>query len=438
MWSYDKKKQRRKKHAFFSLSNLLRNFHNTSQKESKRSERERDCESKMDALKAEGAAALASNDVPLALEKYQCALAFANTNAEKGAIESNLSFVELKLSNFTMAKLRAKNAIHLRPEWEKGYFRLAEVLFEEKFFVEAKVQYEIARTKTNEKTTLTRLLERIHLVDEALSDNGFYFRQLMPGKDICIKSSGKVSKMVEMQVFQAAKQMQNFIYLVGDAKTRECVVIDACWDVEGIIEFVKDEKMKLIGAVATHYHFDHVGGTPPSPWNALGIKVPGLATILEKFEKDANFLAHVPVHDAGRILSDNPTIKDTKVHMYDDDSTQVIGRKKMRWIHTPGHSPGSSVLVFSGDVETGTGKGQGIVLSGDTIFPGSCGRLDMPDGSVEKMYESMKKCRQLIDKNCVVYPGHAYNGNFSTIGRECSSGMLREMSKEQWMAMHSR
>lgn len=401
-------------------------------------ERERDCETKMDALKAEGAAALASNDVPLALEKYQCALAFANTNAEKGAIESNLSFVELKLSNFTMAKLRAKNAIHLRPEWEKGYFRLAEVLFEEKFFVEAKVQYEIARTKTNDKTTLTRLLERIHLVDEALSDNGFYFRQLMPGKDICIKSSGKVSKMVEMQVFQAAKQMQNFIYLVGDAKTRECVVIDACWDVEGIIEFVKDEKMKLIGAVATHYHFDHVGGTPPSPWNALGIKVPGLATILEKFEKDANFLAHVPVHDAGRILSDNPTIKDTKVHMYDDDSTQVIGRKKMRWIHTPGHSPGSSVLVFSGDVETGTGKGQGIVLSGDTIFPGSCGRLDMPDGSVEKMYESMKKCRQFIDKNCVVYPGHAYNGNFSTIGRECSSGMLREMSKEQWMAMHSR
>ena len=433
-----KKKQRRKKHAFFSLSNLLRNFHNTSQKESKRSERERDCESKMDALKAEGAAALASNDVPLALEKYQCALAFANTNAEKGAIESNLSFVELKLSNFTMAKLRAKNAIHLRPEWEKGYFRLAEVLFEEKFFVEAKVQYEIARTKTNEKTTLTRLLERIHLVDEALSDNGFYFRQLMPGKDICIKSSGKMSKMVEMQVFQAAKQMQNFIYLVGDAKTRECVVIDACWDVEGIIEFVKDEKMKLIGAVATHYHFDHVGGTPPSPWNALGIKVPGLATILEFEKEDANFLAHVPVHDAGRILSDNPTIKDTKVHMYDDDSTQVIGRKKMRWIHTPGHSPGSSVLVFSGDVETGTGKGQGIVLSGDTIFPGSCGRLDMPDGSVEKMYESMKKCRQLIDKNCVVYPGHAYNGNFSTIGRECSSGMLREMSKEQWMAMHSR
>ena len=118
--------------------------------------------------------------------------------------------MELKLSNFTMAKLRAKNAIHLRPEWEKGYFRLAEVLFEEKFFVEAKVQYEIARTKTNEKTTLTRLLERIHLVDEALSDNGFYFRQLMPGKDICIKSSGKMSN-VEMQVFQAKQCRISYI-----------------------------------------------------------------------------------------------------------------------------------------------------------------------------------------------------------------------------------
>ena len=62
----------------------------------------------MDALKAEGAAALASNDVPLALEKYQCALAFANTNAEKGAIESNLSFVELKLSNFTTPRCAAR------------------------------------------------------------------------------------------------------------------------------------------------------------------------------------------------------------------------------------------------------------------------------------------------------------------------------------------
>ena len=101
----------------------------------------------------------------------------------------------------------------------------------------------------------------------------------------------------------------------------------------------------------------------------------------------------------------------------------------MRWIHTPGHSPGSSVLVFSGDVETGTGKGQGIALSGDTSIPGSCGRLDMPDGSVEKMYESMKKCRQLIDKNCVVYPGHAYNGNFSTIGRECSSECCRNVER---------
>ena len=61
----------------------------------------------------------------------------------------------------------------------------------------------------------------------------------------------------------------------------------------------------------------------------------------------------------------------------------------------------------------------------------------MPDGSVEKMYESMKKCRQLIDKNCVVYPGHAYNGNFSTIGRECSGFNVAIMSKEQW-TMHSR
>ena len=74
----------------------------------------------MDALKAEGAAALASNKLSVALEKYQCALAFANTNDDKGAIESNLSLVELKLAKMQMAKLRAKNAINLRPNGEKG------------------------------------------------------------------------------------------------------------------------------------------------------------------------------------------------------------------------------------------------------------------------------------------------------------------------------
>ena len=228
----------------------------------------------MDALKAEGAAArvqrrsVSFGEIPVrsGVREYEC-------RERRHRVQSQ--FRGAQTLEFYDGKTPRENAIHLRPEWEKGYFRLAEVLFEEKFFVEAKVQYEIARTKTNEKTTLTRLLERIHLVDEALSDNGFYFRQLMPGKDICIKSSGKVSKMVEMQVFQAAKQMQNFIYLVGDAKIEECGYRFACWDVEGIIEFVKDEKMKLIGAVATHYHFDHVGERRRVLGMHLELKFPG-------------------------------------------------------------------------------------------------------------------------------------------------------------------
>lgn len=384
----------------------------------------------MDALKAEASQALAAQNLSLAREKYQSALLFARTEKDKAMIESNLSLVELKLGNFSVAKMRANNAISLLPEWEKGYFRSAECSFEQRMFVEARAMYAVAKSKILDSNK--RAIEhREELCAEALSDHGFYFRQLRAGNEICVNAK----TIVETQVFQAAKQMQNFIYVVGDARTRECVVVDCCWDVDGICEFLENEKMKLVGAVATHYHFDHVGGTPPAPWNALGIKVPGLATILEKFPS-SSFLAHVPVNDAGRILQDNPSIKDTRIQMYDDDSFQMIGRKKMKWMHTPGHSPGSSVLIFSGDLESGTGKGTGIVISGDTIFPGSCGRLDMADGNVEAMYESMKKCRTKLDKNCVVYPGHAYNGNFTTIGRECSSGMLREMSKEQWMASH--
>ena len=384
----------------------------------------------MDSLKAEAASGLASGNLQIAYEKYQCALVLAKTPHDKGALESNLSLVELKRGNIAMGKMRAQNTIVHRPEWEKGYFRLGECLFEENDFKEAKQQYEIAMDKASDDSSKQRLKHRIRLSDEGLTDEAWYFRQLQPGRDICQNAKN----FIEQQVFSAAKSMRNYIYVVGDAKTRECMVIDACWDVDGILEILENEKMKLVAAACTHYHFDHVGGDPPAPFNALGIKVPGLASILEKCP---DIKAHIPVEDAAKILADNPSIKDVRVQKYADGDIQTIGRKKCKWVHTPGHSPGSSILSFTGKSEEGTGKGAGILLSGDTIFPGSCGRLDMPDGNVDRMYETMRKCRTQFDKNSIIYPGHSYSGAYSSIGREIFSGMLREMSLAEWRQMHA-
>lgn len=112
-----------------------------------------------------------------------------------------------------------------------------------------------------------------------------YFKQLAPGKDIALGSEAKGP--IEQMVFSFAKQMANFIYLVGDADTRECVVVDGCWDVDGIKKRAGEDGMKIVGAVATHYHFDHVGGEPPSPFNQLGIGLPGMKELVSSLSVPA-------------------------------------------------------------------------------------------------------------------------------------------------------
>jgi hypothetical protein len=75
-----------------------------------------------------------------------------------------------------------------------------------------------------------------------------YFRQLLAGRDIARNDP-------------IARQMVNFVYLVGDRETGEAVVIDPAYDPAGILDVVAADGMRLTGALATHYHSDHVGGS---------------------------------------------------------------------------------------------------------------------------------------------------------------------------------
>jgi len=99
-------------------------------------------------------------------------------------------------------------------------------------------------------------------------------------------------------------------------------------------------------------------------------------------------------------------------------------------LHTPGHSGGSVCLCVRRP-----GGAVASVLVGDTIFPGSCGRLDLPDSDVDAMFDSLQRLRALGD-DVVIYPGHGYSGDRTTVGKEKVSGLLRPFSREQWRAMH--
>src|SRR4051794_11889783 len=87
---------------------------------------------------------------------------------------------------------------------------------------------------------------------------GLYFRQLLAGRDFA-KSDPVAAGMV------------NFVYLVGDLASRECVVVDPAWDARGILDVVDADGMTLVGALGTHYHPDHVGGS------MMGFTVPGMS-----------------------------------------------------------------------------------------------------------------------------------------------------------------
>ena len=94
-----------------------------------------------------------------------------------------------------------------------------------------------------------------------MSEQQLYFRQLLSGRDIGTED-------------QIARQMVNFIYLIGDRTTGEAVVIDPAYDPQGIINVLEEDEMKLTGVLSTNSHPDHVGG------DMSGFSISGITDLL--------------------------------------------------------------------------------------------------------------------------------------------------------------
>src|SRR5262245_44849771 len=88
---------------------------------------------------------------------------------------------------------------------------------------------------------------RRHEVPEMPTSDRLYFRQLLAGRDFARSARG-------------AAEMVNFVYLIDDSETRECVVVDPAWSIRDLLAIVEKDGMKLTAALATHHHPDHVGG----------------------------------------------------------------------------------------------------------------------------------------------------------------------------------
>lgn len=255
---------------------------------------------------------------------------------------------------------------------------------------------------------------------EEARETGLYFRPLIPGEHICTKTWNPLNKLV----FEFAKKMRNVVYVIGDMKTKECVVIDPCWDVDGILKEVCEvDGMRIVGILATHNHFDHVGGKPPAPFDSYGVNVGGVAKLLEKIP---NISVRIHKDDSEALITEAFVPKE-KIIALENGDRMKIGRHEIEFIHTPGHTPGSQCIRF--------GPGMRRVLTGDTLFCGSCGRVDFPGGNVHELYNSLFDQISSWPEEMAIYPAHSYGGKLLTsLWYERIHGILRFKKKEDFAA----
>ena len=197
--------------------------------------------------------------------------------------------------------------------------------------------------------------------------------------------------------------MQNYVYLVGDPQTHEAAVIDAAWDVDAILRIAEADGYKITHDLVTHFHPDHLGG------DLMGHQIAGAAELVGKAP------AKVAIHKAELPFVHRLTgLSASDILPVEGGDTVKIGRLPVKFVHTPGHTPGSQCFLVGN-----------ACVSGDTLFVGSCGRVDLPGSNPEDMWRSLTQTLASLPDETVLYPGHNYSPKSkSTIGDEKKTNMM--------------
>ncbi|MFO8100721.1 MAG: MBL fold metallo-hydrolase [Dehalococcoidia bacterium] len=172
-------------------------------------------------------------------------------------------------------------------------------------------------------------------------------------------------------------------YIVGSEATGEGIIIDPGAEPDAILTEVNKLRLEIKLIVATHGHIDHVS-----------------AVNRVKEATGAPFAMHEAETIKGGVFEKSPPVDRPLKH----GDTIEIGDLSFEVRHTPGHSPGGIILV-----------GEGIVISGDTLFQFSIGRTDFPGGSYEQLMTGIFEQIMVLEDDTPLYPGH---GPDTTVGME--------------------
>ncbi len=190
-------------------------------------------------------------------------------------------------------------------------------------------------------------------------------------------------------------------FVIADEASKKAIVVDPGDEPDRIMDMIKENGLKIEYIICTHGHFDHVGAVSDL-----------------KKATDAKVLIHkdeLEIYDAAKDMAafwgyDLDPLPDPDV-LVEDGVDIAVGDLSFKVFHTPGHSPGGICLY-----------GEGIVITGDTLFAGSVGRTDFHGGDTNRLKESFKRLMSLPE-NIRVLPGH---GPETTIGREKRENMFSD------------
>ena len=171
-----------------------------------------------------------------------------------------------------------------------------------------------------------------------------------------------------------------YTYIIASAKGREAVIIDPVLEnVEDYINILKELDLKLVKVIDTHIHADHITGASKLK------QVTNCTTIMGE---------HTPADTVEIKVKDNEIID--------------IDNLKIRSMYTPGHTSDSYSFLLDN-----------YLFTGDTLLINGTGRTDFQNGSSKDAYNSLFNNLLKLPEETLVYPGHDYNGKFSsTIGNE--------------------
>jgi glyoxylase-like metal-dependent hydrolase (beta-lactamase superfamily II) len=168
------------------------------------------------------------------------------------------------------------------------------------------------------------------------------------------------------------------------------MLIDPGYYEKEIEDFIRSERINVIGIVHTHGHADHVAGDIAFGFPVMIHELD--ACLFENGMKELSGLLNMPKREIrpAKLLKDGDVI--------------VFGSKKFTVIHTPGHTPGGICLEI-----------EGMLFSGDTLFFEGVGRADFPYSDQDALLKSIKERLFVLPDDTRVFPGH---GPDTTIGHE--------------------